>query len=81
MHFQLRCIIEEDESGKPVLKLITEGLPTIQREQVLALLSSQIETIQTEAGEGINLFLLTIEVSATDTFPPRLQSKKCDEQG
>ncbi len=70
MHIQLRYIVEEDESGKVVLKLIEEGLPTIQQEQVLTTISSALERIKVEAEKSLHLLELTIQLSATDTFPP-----------
>jgi len=78
MHFQLQYIVEPDNTDKVVLKLIEENLPTIQQERVLAAISSELDRIKVEAGQGMHLFLLTIQLSATDTFTPSLL-KKHDE--
>jgi len=79
-NFQLRYIVEEDDTGKIVLKLIEEGLPTIQQEHVLAAISSELDRIKREADKGMHLFLLTVQISATDTFTPSLLEKHDKQQ-
>ena len=78
-NLQLRYIVEDAENGKIVLKLIEEGLPTIKEEHVLAAISSELERIKGEVDKGMHLFLLTIQISATDTFTPS-PLKKHNEQ-
>ena len=79
IHFQLQYIVELDNTDKVVLKLIEKNFLAIQQERVLATISSELDRIKVEAGQGMHLFLPTIPLSATDTFTPSLL-RKHDEQ-